>query len=184
MHFYHIRKLAIAFMMIVMVGCASKATLEMSEAEKWEAADEAKNPILPDEDLIAAFQQHRATFELLLRMIAADSKLHRVDCDWTDPQNPKDAGVSPERISEYRQLLDEVGCHRGFEVFPARPGIYFISAAQGTVVNSLTKGFYYFEGTPDTIVTNTETYIPKAQEYSFEIFRHIDGHWYVYFQKV
>jgi hypothetical protein len=147
------------------------------------AVNNAQNPILPDEDLIAAFRKHRATFEQLQQMIAADSALHRVDDDWTDPTTPKDAGVSPERMAQYRQLLTEVGCRRGFCAYPGRPGIYFISAAQGTVVSSLTKGYYYFEATPPLLVTNTSAYSPENGVDSYEVFRPIEGHWYVYFQR-
>jgi hypothetical protein len=142
------------------------------------AVNDAQNPILPDEDLIAEFQKHRATFEQLQQMIATDSTLHRVDNDWTDPS----PGVSPERIAQYRQLLQEVGCRRGFCAYPGRPGMYFISAAQGTVASSLTKGYYYFEGTPPLLVTNTSAYSPKNGVDSYEVFRPIEGHWYVYFE--
>jgi hypothetical protein len=147
------------------------------------AAEDAKNPILPDEDLMASFQKHRATFELLQQMIATDSKLHRVDEDWTDPRNPRDAGVTPSRIAEYRRLLTEVGCRRGFNAFTWHKGIYFILAAKGTVVNSQDQGYYYYEDTPSPVVTNTATYRAKQTADSYKAFRHIDGHWYVYYAR-
>lgn len=196
MHIYP-RILSVAIMMLAVGGCvpqnkhlpadnsptAVRERDERAAIEKWRAMDIKKNPILPDERLITTFQNHRATFEQLLRMVTADSKLHRVDEDWTDPGDPKAVGVSPGRIKEYRHLLQKVGCRRGFCAYPGRPGIYFISASQGTVVASIDKGYYYFEGTPVPVVTNTATYYPKDQTYSYEVFRHIDGHWYVYYQE-
>jgi hypothetical protein len=193
MYLHHFCNLVITVAMICLMGCASHnkqgstAAIQNTDANdafsRWIADQSAKYPMLSDEDLIAAFQKHRATFEQLRQMIATDSKLHRVDVDWTDPSDPKDAGVSTTRIIQYRQLLDESGCRRGFEASPAQPGIYFISSALGTVASSLTKGYYYSEEPPESVVTNTMTYSPTHPEDSYEVFRHIDGHWYIYFNK-
>lgn len=162
MLFYRIRKLAIVLIMIAVAGCG-------------------RNSVPSDEDLIATFHYRRAEFDRLLQMIIADTKLYRIDCDWTDPKEPIEAGVSPERIAEYRRLLDDVGCHRGFEAFQ-RQGIHFIAAARGLVTGGSSKGLYYFAGAPPLVVTNTATYSQKPQEYSYEVFRHIEGHWYVFFE--
>ena len=193
MHIHHIGSFAIITAMVSVIGCASQtkqsspAAIQNPDASaeflRLIATENAKNPILPDEDLTASFQKHRVTFEQLQQMIATDSKLHRVDEDWTDPQDPKDAGVTTNRIEDYRRLLAEIGCRRGFAAYPGRPGIYFISAAQGTVASSLTKGYYYSEDAPQYVVANTMTYSPKRPEDSYEVFRHIDGHWYIYFNK-
>jgi hypothetical protein len=194
MHICHIRNFAITTAMVWVIGCVSQqeklsspSAIQSSDAGaeflRLIAAEDAKNPILKDEDLIASFQKHRAKFDQLQQMIATDSKLHRVDEDWTDPHDPKDAGVSTIRIENYRRLLVEAGCRRGFAAFPGRPGIYFISAAQGTVASSLTQGYYYSEGAPQYVVSNTMKYSPKHPEDSYEVFRHIDGHWYIYFNK-
>ena len=168
MRLHHFLNLTIAFTIVFLFGCAGPSL-----------SDEA---IPSDGNLIAVFQGHRAVFDQLLGMIKKDSGLCRVDCDWTAPTNPQDVGVNPERIKDYRQLLDEIHCHRGFEAFPARPGIHFISVTRGVVAGGLAKGFYYFEGTPDCLVTNTDTYRPKPNEYSYEIFRPIEGHWYIYLE--
>jgi hypothetical protein len=162
MHFHRIRNLAVVLALIIVVGCVPQNK--------------------SDEGLIATFQKHRETFEKLHQMITADSNLHRVDYDWTDPGDPASVGVSPERIEEYRHLLQDVGCRRGFCAYPGRPGIYFISAAHGLVVGGGSQGFYYSERTPNPLVTNTAAYYPTQQPDSYTVFRHIDGHWYVYFE--
>jgi hypothetical protein len=106
--------------MVCVIGCASQskqsspATTQDPDAGtaflRLIAAEDAKNPILPDEDLLASFQKFRTTFEQLQQMIATDSKLYRVDEDWTDPRDPRDAGVSSARTAKYRRLLAEAGC--------------------------------------------------------------------------
>ena len=179
--------------MVCLIGCTSRTKHDAPAATqnpdagaaflKMVADEAAKNPILSDDVLIAQFQKHRVTFEQLQEMIATDSKLHRVDEDWTAPKDPSDAGVSPSRIAEYRQLLMEVGCRRGFETFPSHSGIYFISAAQGTVAASQDQGFYYCQSTPDPVVTNTASYRAEQTAASFKVYRHIDGHWYIYYAR-
>jgi len=111
-------------------------------------------------------------------MIAADQSLHRVDEDWADPPD----AVSADRLDAYRRLLKDVGCRRGFCAYPGRPGVYFISAARGVVAGSTTQGYYYFEGVPPLLVTNTAAYTPKPDEYSYEVFRLIEGHWYIFYE--
>ena len=152
----------------------------MKEAQAALEAMDAKNPILPDETLIRNFQQHRSTFEELRQMIVADSGLHRVDDDWTDPADPATVDVSPERIADYRRLLTEVGCRRGFEHGSATPGIYFISGAKGLAVAGQTKGYCYLETTPAPIVTNTATYSSPQTYEEYEVYRPIESHWYIY----
>lgn len=178
-------------MMILITGCASEGQhsqkSEMdSEAVKDEAAIaamNAKDPILSDEILIHRFQRNRQTFEELRQMILSDSRLYRVDVDWTDPKNPADAGVSPKGITEYRWLLAKVGCRRGFCHYPGRPGIYFISGTSGLAIGGTSKEYCYLETVPDpdSFVTNTATYKSPNPYGEFEIYRRIEGNWCIYF---
>jgi hypothetical protein len=179
---FHVRH-ALYVSMIILAGCAShdESSQEAAEFSRIIAAEDAKHPILPDETLIHNFQQHRSTFEELRQMIVADPSLHRVDDDWTDPADPATVGISPERIAEYRRLLTEVGCRRGFERGLATPGIYFISGTKGLAVAGQTKGYCYFETSPAPIVTNTATYSSPETYEEYEVYRPIEGHWYIYF---
>ncbi len=167
---------------LMATGCQSKSERRATtEFDRAIAAQDAKYPILSDAALIAAFDRHRATFEQLHEMIVSDSKLHRVDEDWTDPAVPAEAGVSPGRVAEYRRLLEAIECRRGFAAYPARPGIYFISGCHGLAVAGSTKGYCYLEAAPAASVTNTATWRPAHAGDDYEVFRHIEGHWYVYF---
>jgi len=180
---FHIRH-ALFGSMIILAGCAShdQSAQQAAEFSRIIAEGDANHPILPDDVLISAFQQHHSTFEELRQMIATDSKLHRVDEDWTDPKDPAEVGISPERIAEYRRLLAEVGCSRGFIAYPTRPGIYFISGARGLVVAGSTKGYCCLESALPLVVTNTETYSPPHAGDDFEVFRPIEGHWYIWYE--
>ncbi len=147
------------------------------------AAGDLKHPILSDNLLIDSFHHNRSTFAKLHEMITADSALHRVDEDWTDPANPAEIGISPDRIAEYRRLLVQVGCNRGFAAYPARPGIYFFSGTSGLSIAGSTKGYCYLEIAPNLVVSNTATYVPSDNSDSYRIYRPIEAHWYVYFER-
>lgn len=143
------------------------------------AANDAKYPILPDKDLIARFKNNQPTLNKLVAMIHEDPKLYRVDEDWTFPHNIKDADLSGQRLQQYRQLLHSINCDRGFAAYPTRPGIYFISGSTGLAVSGRTKGFYYNEHPPTNVVQKIDTYRPTSTR-AGEVFRHIDGPWYIY----
>jgi outer membrane protein TolC len=86
MHLHHIRNLAIAITMVCVMGCASQnkqsspAAIQNPDIDiaflRLIAAEDAKNPILPDEDLMASFQKHRTTFEQLQQPLRSS---HRLD---------------------------------------------------------------------------------------------------------
>ena len=134
-----------------------------------------------DDKLIARFQKQKAIFEKLREMIASDSGLQRVDYYWTDPKDPTTLGVSPRRIAEYRNLLDSVGCHRGFSAY-GRPEVYFIASARGLGIGGGSeKGFCYLPTPPASVVTNTAIFQATRPE-THSIYRHLEGAWYLYFQ--
>src|SRR6266567_2930874 len=131
-----------------------------------------------DEKLIASFLRHRADFEQLRQMATADSTLRRVSDSWTDPPDLASAGVSPQRVAEYRRLLHRVGCPEGLMAFPARPGIRFLSSSRGLLNRGSSKGYCYLESVPPLLVTNTDTYRPELPG-AYEVYRQIEGSWYL-----
>jgi hypothetical protein len=187
--FLYIR-IVLLFGTILLAGCVagdktpqqSSKDKESAEFDAAIAAMNAKKPILSDEILIRKFQRNRSTFEELRQMIVADSQLYRVDDDWTDPSNTATVGVSPKRIAEYRRLLAEVGCGRGFAHYPGVPGVEFISGTKGLAIAGESKGYCYFDSPPASVVMNTATYKPANNDEDYKVFRPIEGHWYIYFE--
>lgn len=130
-----------------------------------------------DAVLLKTFRDKRATFEELLTMIQADRGLERVADSWTHPDPPR---ISPERLSKYRQNLKSIGCDQGFEHFTGKPGIIFIASSVGTMSGS-TKGYYYNEAVPNALVKDLDFFRSQTGR-SYEVFRHIEGSWYLIYQ--
>ena len=136
---------------------------------------------MSDEALITAFLKHQADFEQLRRMATADKKLLRVDAYRTDPRDLASAGVSPQRVAEYRRLLHRVGCPEGLMAFPARPGIRFLSSSRGLLNRGSSKGYCYLERAPPLVVTNIDTYRPEHPG-AYEVYRQIERSWYLFLE--
>jgi hypothetical protein len=134
-----------------------------------------------DESMLKQFENNRQDFERLIEMISSDKVLYRVDKDWTDPSDPKQVGISDQRIAEYRALLRKVGCSRGFIAYPTRPGIYFVVSARGLATGGASQGICHLDIAPESLVSNTTSYKPNSAD-SYQVFRHIDGRWYIYFE--
>src|SRR5215471_17488883 len=77
-----------------------------------------------DEDLIANFRNHKKDFEQLREMATADTNLVRVDMRYTVPEDLRSAGVSADRIAEYRKLFRRAGCPQGLLSSPRRAGTW------------------------------------------------------------
>lgn len=133
-----------------------------------------------DEIMLAHFAKNRASFETLQQMAIKDSKLNRVDDNWTDPENPEEIGVSVERIRTYRELCLKAGIPRGFNQYSRHPGIEFNYWLQGSIVSdSHTKGFLYATKPPKPIFKTLNTLGSHQNG-----FRHIQGNWYLFYECV
>lgn len=165
---------ATAVVSLMSTGCQSPDVVLFGRAD---LAEGAYHPILPDAALIASFHEHRSTFEQLRQMIETDSKLHRVREDRTDPKDPAEAGVSPERNAEYRRLLRVIGCPAGLVASPRRHEIYFDSGHYNLLIAAAKKGYCYLKNPPPSTVTSTSELRVGDDE---QVFRHIEGHWYIY----
>ncbi len=137
-------------------------------------------PHRADAELIDNFRAHRAEFDRLLGMVHADEKLLRVDVDWTSPENPQEAGVSPERVEEYRRMFRKLGVRRGFNAFGGRDYVEFMTSAKGLSIGGSAKGYAYSTRRPELIVDDLDRHRAR-QTSSFTAYRHIEGDWYLFF---
>jgi hypothetical protein len=98
------------------LGVASSAILILISVLFWVVRIGMTPP--SDQRLLANFDRHEGIFNALIEMLKADEGLIRVDEDWTNPKDPETIGVSPARISTYRQMLREARVPRGFQSEP------------------------------------------------------------------
>lgn len=139
-------------------------------------------PHKSDEELIANFQSHREEFNRLLQMVMEDKALSRVDINWTSPANPQAVGISRERVDEYRALFKKLGVPRGFNAFQARGVFEFIASAQGLSTGGSSKGYIYFKWRPVHVVESLDEYRQLTDKpYSYPVYRHIEGNWYLFY---
>lgn len=136
----------------------------------------------PDDVLIANFLTHRAEFERVREMLAEDTTITRVGDSWTDPST-----LDPARVAEYRRLFKIIGTPRGITVSHYRGSIEFMSTGHGWVASSSSKGYLYFmgdpilKGGPLKLVDSLDGY-GWHSEHTFVV-RHIEGPWYLYFER-
>lgn len=125
------------------------------------------------------FLRHEKAFRELLAMIRSDSKLVRVDQDWTEPSDPASVGVSPERLADYRRRLKSLGIERGFRSTGEGRQVLFIVSAVGLGISGSGKGYAWIEGVPQTLVENLDTYRDPG-DHSFVAYRPLKGDWYLF----
>ena len=140
-----------------------------------------------DQKLLSNFDKHEAIFNKLIDMIKTDSDLIRVDEDWTDPKDPETIGVSPARISTYRQMLRAAQVPRGFRSEPFAYQVDFFYWMIGSAVSSdTTKGYAYRAHPPTETLSSLDGYRPdpKDADEVIKVYRHIRGNWYLFYEYI
>jgi hypothetical protein len=138
----------------------------------------------PDDVLITNFHMHRAEFEQLREMSTEDATMTRVDDNWTNP-----ATLNSDRVAEYRRLFKVIGTPRGIIADLNRDRIEFISTSHGWFSSGSFKGYLYLKERPNLkerpikLVDNLDSYGWHTEMDTFVI-RHIEGNWYLFFQRI
>jgi len=132
-----------------------------------------------DAELLARFRAHRPEIATLMKMMEEDRVIRRIDYDWTDPSNPLSAGISADRISQYRRILFDIDCPRGFYYDSNTGSVTIIAWAVGLVGSGASKSFMYKPVNPVPLVDELDSYqVPAGQDYVLA-YRHIEGDWYL-----
>ena len=139
-------------------------------------------PHQSDSDLILNFRAHQKEFLKLLSMIQADARITRIYEDWTSPSEMSSIQVSDGRVGEYRGLFKLLGLARGFSADPARKGIHLLSSCQGWVGRGSSKGYVYLK-VPQKEVMPCLDSLTKDDGSDGTWFRHIEGSWYLEFDR-
>ena len=120
----------------------------------------------------------------MVTMFQADKALSRIAPDFTRPDDPAKAGVTPARLGDYRSLFKKAGVGNGMEGYGYRDMIWFLVSSLGLSVSGSGKGIAYVQGTPDLLVPDLDAHIAKAHAghaESFTAFQRIEGNWYLYY---
>ena len=131
-----------------------------------------------DAELVAQFKRHRGMLEQVVAMAREDDRLQRLAPDFIRPDNPADAGVSPERVAAYRRLLAQAEVAHG--ILKGDTEVWFLVSTRGLSIAGSVKGFLFCEE-PDAdariVTTNLdrEPVLPRGEL----VMRHIEGHWWL-----
>ena len=156
-----------------------------------------------DDELIGGFYEHHEELETLRKMMQKDKELKRVDFDWTQPDDPGKAGVSPERIEIYRELCRRIGLERGVEAFgDSAKRVTFLASTRGLSVSGSSKNYVWLRSLPETdlahpLVVNLDSYVNDKRKERAEYFakhkrampgniyalRHLEGNWYLEYEE-
>ena len=155
------------------------ATPALVTVALWGAYQSRQPP--SDQQLLRNFNRNRITFNELAQMTQADKELTRVDYDWTQPSDPRTVGVSAERIRKYRYLLNSINVHRGFQSDTSH-NVEFMYYATGSAISSDTNKGYTYLTVPPKQTLNTLDDCQPDEKNGVEAYRHIEGHWYLYYE--
>ena len=140
-----------------------------------------------DQRLLSNFDKHEATFNKLMEMLKTDRDLIRVDQDWTEPKNPETIGVSPARITRYREMLKEARVPRGLHSEPFTHEVDFFYWMIGSAISSdTTKGYAYRTRPPMEVLNTLDGFhsYPKNADEAVKVYRHVRGNWYLFYEYV
>ena len=146
----------------------------------WSQLFSEDPPHLPDAELIAKFQKHRADFDQLRNMIVEDKRLLLVNQLRTLPEDPQMVGIGPSRIAEYRTLLRQLDIRGGIESSVDKKHIELTSSFRGMVTHNSQKGYWYSTEPITTYLSPDLDQFLKSE--SGVGYRHIEGSWYLFFQ--
>ncbi len=136
-------------------------------------------PHQSDEIMISRFHEHRAEFEQLRAMAESDDLMWRVDNTWTGPEN-----LPSERVAEYRRLFKLVGTPRGISKYRDKRQILFLASTLGWVASGSTKGYLYSPGKrPSGKFIESLNDEETLRQLDIYFLRHIEGDWYLFFER-
>jgi hypothetical protein len=137
-----------------------------------------------DASIIARFNAHRAEFGQLLKMFDHDRINGRLGCadSADDARGPQP--ISPQRRAEYVKLFKATGCDGAVYYSPgSRATADFSLWSVGMLFAGQSKSIMLFPGEPPApIVETTDGYLWTQMDHqrgAVELYRHIEGPWYL-----
>lgn len=131
---------------------------------------------LPDSILIQNFHANRQQFENLRTKLERDRHIRRIDDNWSDPPN-----IAPEVLREYRSLFAVIGT-QGLHNWRDPVSIKLIASSRGWAASGSSKGYVYLAERPKSLEAELDSHTFGSGGYG-PYYRHIDGNWYLYFER-
>jgi hypothetical protein len=132
-------------------------------------------PAPSDAAMIAHWEKHRGTLDEITDMLRYDPALNRIGVNWSEPEDPERASVSPERLAKYRELMKSASI---ISVGRGHRSIYFGFHASGISVSGFGKGFVRGEASRHAEIVDSDLDAAAAGRSKVLLQRRIaDGWW-------
>ncbi len=142
----------------------------------------AHPPIPPDQDVLRIFQKHRSTLQEVVEFCAKHPKLTRIAQNFTYPEDYTIAHVSPDELRGIRGKLEQAGFPEGVIATPGSYGPKFLFMTGGLLTGGVAKGVLHSPSTPRPLKPSLDEMGWKNHSHESG-YRHIDGSWYVFFDR-
>ncbi len=137
-----------------------------------------------DASIIARFNAHRTEFSQLLEMFDHDGINGGLGCADASEYAPASQPISLQRRAEYAKIFKSIGCDGAVYYSPgSKAKASFGMWSVGMLFAGQDKSIMLFPGeTPTPIVETTDGYRWTQLDHqrgAVELYRHIDGPWYL-----
>lgn len=137
-----------------------------------------------DVRIIAGFNAHRPEFGQLLEMFDHDGISGRLGCANTSEDVQGSPPLSAQRRAEYAKIFKTIGCDGAVEFSPgAKAEIRIPMWSVGMLWAGQDKSIAFYPGVPPApIVETTDGHRWTQMDHqrgAVELYRHIDGPWYL-----
>jgi hypothetical protein len=138
-----------------------------------------------DVELIESFHKNRGCFEELVKMARAERGLERISStfvrlsdNFTPSPEQRRSRLSDSRWGVYQSLFQCVHVPDGIGI---GSGIYFYAAGIGFAGSGSGKGFLWSTITPTPLVGSLDGTLPYDKDGRVDVFRRLEGDWYLEF---
>ena len=126
-----------------------------------------------DDELVTNFYKHRADFEQLRLMYIPDREIGQITPEFTR------GSISQARWNEYRTFFRILHLESGISGYPQNKQIWFDASSVGIVPSGSSKGYVYSTEALPIVTGELEANRSDDGEY---IYKHIEEHWYLYYE--
>ncbi len=137
-----------------------------------------------DEKLISNFYEHKEEFEQLAKMLISENEIEVIYPDTSECQiSNREIINSADSLScaNYIRIFQTLGLNWAYtNLWAGNENLWLTVSASGLSVSGSSKGYYYSSvDIPPSTALSENTDKTKGQE----VFRHIEGNWYIFIER-
>ena len=139
------------------------------------------SPHPTDHVLEEGLKSNQEGFDALIRMLAEDEDIVRIDKNFVFLSEGSDREVPKERLQVYRDLFAKLKLEGGFHRDKDN-ALRFIASSRGTSIPSSEKSYVYCTNPRTQSVDSLDYVIKRDRGDQRPIYKRIHGDWYLYYE--